>query len=62
MVVIGGVGNVAGTVVGALLLGVVQNVAADVFGGGYRDLAVYLVFFLVLTIRPQGLLTRSRTA
>ncbi|MFT4288054.1 branched-chain amino acid ABC transporter permease [Nocardioides sp.] len=62
VVVIGGVGNVAGTVVGALLLGVVQSVAVEMFGGGYRDLAVYLVFFLVLTARPQGLLSRSRAA
>ncbi len=62
VVVVGGVGNVLGTFAGALVLGLIQSVAAQVFGGGYRDLAVYLVFFIVLAARPQGLLTRNAPA
>jgi len=58
VVVLGGVGNVLGTFGGALLLGLVQSLAAAQFGGGYRDLSVYLLFFVVLAIRPQGLFAR----
>lgn len=58
VVVLGGVGNVLGTFGGAVLLGLVQSLAATWFGGGYRDLAVYLLFFLVLAVRPQGLFAR----
>lgn len=61
VVVLGGVGNVLGTFLGAVSLGLVQSLAASHFGGGYRDLAVYLLFFLVLAVRPQGLFVR-RTA
>jgi branched-chain amino acid transport system permease protein len=62
VVVLGGVGNVLGTFAGALLLGLVQSLAAAEFGGGYRDLAVYLLFFLVLAVRPQGLFAQEASA
>jgi branched-chain amino acid transport system permease protein len=62
VVVLGGVGNVLGTFAGALLLGLVQSLAAAQFGGGYRDLSVYLVFFVVLALRPQGLFARKAMA
>lgn len=55
VVVIGGVGNVAGTLVAGLALGLIQATAAGELGGGYRDLAVYLLFFAVLVVRPAGL-------
>ena len=58
VVVLGGVGNVLGTFAGAILLGLVQSLAAAQFGGGYRDLSVYLLFFIVLAVRPQGLFAR----
>ena len=58
VVVVGGVGSMAGTFVGGLVLGLVQSMTAQVFGGGYRDLAVYLLFFVVLAIRPTGLFGR----
>ncbi len=58
VVVLGGVGNVLGTFLGATFLGLVQSLAAAQFGGGYRDLTVYLLFFLVLAVRPRGLFVR----
>jgi Branched-chain amino acid ABC-type transport system, permease components len=62
VVVLGGVGNVAGTFAGGILLGLLQSLAAAQFGGGYRDLVVYLMFFLVLALRPQGLFVRGVAA
>lgn len=55
VVVIGGVGNVAGTLVAGVALGVIQALAAAEFGGGYRDMVVFLLFFAVLVVRPTGL-------
>ena len=62
VVVMGGIGDVAGALLAAVVLGLVQSLVAYGLGGGYRDLAAYLVFLLVLTLRPQGLLARGRTA
>jgi branched-chain amino acid transport system permease protein len=62
VVVLGGVGNVLGTLAGGIVLGVLQSLAAAQFGGGYRDLVVYLVFFVVLAIRPHGLFVQKAAA
>jgi branched-chain amino acid transport system permease protein len=61
VVVLGGIGNVWGTLVAALCLGVVQSVGGRLFGSAYSDLVVYGAFFLVLVLKPTGLL-RSRLA
>lgn len=55
VVVLGGIGNVAGTFAASLLIGVVQSLTAYGLGGGLRDLSVYVVLLAVLALRPQGL-------
>jgi branched-chain amino acid transport system permease protein len=55
VVVLGGVGNVRGTLLAALALGLIQAIGADVFGSQYSDLIVYVTFFLVLSLRPARL-------
>jgi branched-chain amino acid transport system permease protein len=59
VVVLGGIGNAWGTLIGGLVMGLVQSVGTQMFGGGYGVLAVYVVFLAMLTIRPQGLLGRN---
>jgi len=62
--VLGGIGNVAGAVLGGLLLGVIESLAAGyigdltggVLGSNYRDIFAFLVLVLVLVLRPSGLL------
>ena len=56
-VVIGGLGSLWGTLAGGIVLGVAQQIGAQI---NISDelLAGYLVFLLVLVLRPQGLLTR----
>lgn len=62
--VLGGIGNVAGAMVGGMLLGVVESLAAGyigdltggVLGSNYRDIVAFLVLVLVLVFRPSGLL------
>jgi branched-subunit amino acid ABC-type transport system permease component len=58
VVVLGGLGSVRGTFLGALGLGLVESVGGSVFGDGYRDLVGFIVFLIVLSIRPQGLFGR----
>jgi branched-chain amino acid transport system permease protein len=59
--VLGGIGNVAGAVVGGLVLGVVEAMATQYipgqFGGGsWKDVWAFVILILVLVFRPQGLL------
>ena len=56
-VVIGGLGSLWGTLVGGIVLGVAQQVGAQI-NISYELLAGYIVFLAVLVIRPQGLTTR----
>jgi branched-chain amino acid transport system permease protein len=56
---LGGIGSVSGALLGGFALGVLQSVAVDLFGGGYRNLVVYLTFFLVLAFRPTGVFRRA---
>ena len=56
-VVIGGLGSLWGTLIGGIVLGVAQQIGAQI-NISYELLAGYLVFLAVLVIRPQGLTTR----
>lgn len=54
-VVIGGIGSLRGTLAGAILLGVAQEIGAQI-NPSYQILAGHLLFLAVLAVRPQGLL------
>jgi branched-chain amino acid transport system permease protein len=62
--VFGGIGNLAGAVVGGLLLGLIESIGAGyigeltggVLGSNYADIFAFVVLILVLTLRPSGLL------
>ncbi|MDT7835667.1 branched-chain amino acid ABC transporter permease [Aquabacterium sp. OR-4] len=62
--VFGGIGNLAGAVVGGVLLGVIEALGSGyigaltggVLGSQYSDIFAFAVLILVLTVRPQGLL------
>jgi branched-chain amino acid transport system permease protein len=58
VVVLGGLGSVKGTFLGAVLLGVVESVGGAFAGDGYRDFIGFVAFLIVLSIRPQGLFGR----
>jgi branched-chain amino acid transport system permease protein len=57
-VVIGGIGSLWGTLVGGVLLGIAQQVGAQI-NPSYQILAGNLIFLAVLSIRPQGLFGRQ---
>ncbi len=56
-VVIGGLGSLWGTLLGGVVLGVAQQIGSQI-NISYQLLAGYLIFLLVLVIRPQGLTAR----
>lgn len=56
IIVLGGLGSVVGTLVGGIAIGLIQSLGGLVFGDGYRDLAGFLMFLLVLALRPKGFL------
>jgi branched-subunit amino acid ABC-type transport system permease component len=60
-VVIGGIGSLWGTLVGGIVLGVAQAVGGQI-NIADEQLAGFLIFLLVLVLRPQGLTSRRRTA
>ncbi|MCQ9616607.1 branched-chain amino acid ABC transporter permease [Paenalcaligenes niemegkensis] len=62
--VLGGIGNMAGAMLGGLLLGLIEALGAGyigdltngVFGSNYQDVFSFIVLILVLIFRPSGLL------
>ena len=58
-IIIGGLGNLWGTLVGGVILGVAQTLGARI-NPGYQILAGHIVFLIILTLRPQGFFQRTR--
>ena len=56
--VLGGLGSVKGTLLGGIMLGVVESLGGAFFGDGYRDFIGFVAFLVILSIRPQGLFGR----
>ena len=52
---IGGMGSPGGAVLGALVLVAIETFWAVLFGGIYRDVAVFVILIGLLTLRPGGL-------
>ncbi len=59
VVVLGGAGSIKGTLLGGLILGLIQSLGATFTGDGWRTFIGYVVFLIVLSIRPQGLFGRK---
>jgi len=59
--VLGGIGNIKGALLGGLLLGVIENWGASLFGSNQNmgTVTAFVVLVLVLMIRPNGLLGES---
>ena len=59
VVILGGLDSIPGAIVGGLIIGVVENVAAGYIdpyvGGGTKDFAPYVVMILALMFRPYGI-------
>ena len=59
VVVLSGLGNVFGTFVAGLFLGVAESMSGFFLGNAYREVMGLVLFLFVLSLRPQGLFTRG---
>jgi branched-chain amino acid transport system permease protein len=59
--IVGGMGNIRGAIVGGLLIGIIEVLSVGYLGATAKDFAVYGVLFLALVIRPQGILGMLQT-
>jgi branched-chain amino acid transport system permease protein len=57
--VLGGIGNLRGALLGGLVLGLIENWGAAVFGSEWKDVVAFSVLLIVLMVRPTGLLGES---
>jgi branched-chain amino acid transport system permease protein len=62
IIILGGLGNLMGSIFGALVLAAVEIYGTVLLSPSFRSILVYGVFIAVLLLRPEGLLGRSVTA
>lgn len=55
-IVLGGMGSIQGALVGGFIVAALQTASTAFGGSDYRDAVVFLLLFLILLVRPQGLL------
>jgi branched-chain amino acid transport system permease protein len=56
--VLGGIGSIPGAMLGGLVIGLVEAYWGGYVSGAYKDVSVFAVLILVLTVMPTGLLGR----
>lgn len=59
--IIGGMGTGAGTVLGGLLLGVLEAFGAGLISASYKDAITFIILLLILFVRPQGIFKKAET-
>ncbi len=58
-VIFGGLGSIPGAVLGAFIMGLVENLAAGYVSATYSEVFIFSITVLVLLFRPRGLLGRE---
>lgn len=59
VLILGGLGSIPGAVVGGLVLGVTEALAAGFISSAYKDVIAFVVMIVVLLLRPQGLMGKA---
>jgi len=61
-VLLGGVGNVWGALLGGLCIGIIENMGTAFISPGYKDLTAFVLIIVILLFRPQGILSSPAAA
>lgn len=60
IVIIGGFGNMQGTIIAGLLVGVIEAFTVQYLGSGLIDLVVFVLLLVMLAVRPTGLIAERK--
>ena len=60
IVIIGGFGNVEGTIIAGLIVGLIESYTTQFLGPGLIDIVVFALLLLMLAVRPTGLIAERR--
>jgi branched-chain amino acid transport system permease protein len=60
IVIIGGFGNMQGTIIAGLLVGIIEAFTVQYFGAGLIDLVVFVLLLFMLVVRPTGLVAERK--
>jgi branched-chain amino acid transport system permease protein len=60
-VIIGGMSSGLGTVLGGLLLGLLESLGAGYLSASYKDAIAFIILLLILFVRPEGLFKKKET-
>jgi branched-chain amino acid transport system permease protein len=61
VIILGGMGSVAGAVIAGFALGIVEVLTVAQIGSSYRDAVSFGILFLILLVRPRGLFGHAAT-
>jgi len=57
--ILGGIGNIYGSFIGGLIIGIVQQVSTAVLMPTYKPAVAFIIMIVILLVRPQGIFGRS---
>lgn len=59
--VLGGLGSIFGATAGGIIIGITEALASTYIATDWKDVAVFVVFILVLLLKPNGLFSKGRS-
>ncbi len=59
VLILGGLGSIPGAIVGGLVLGMSETMAAGLISSAYKDVIAFLVMIVVLLFKPEGLMGKK---
>ena len=60
IVIIGGFGNKAGTIIAGLLVGLIEAFTTQYLDSGVTDLVVFALLLIMLLVKPTGLIAEKK--
>ncbi|WP_370301111.1 branched-chain amino acid ABC transporter permease [Pseudooceanicola sp.] len=59
VLILGGLGSFPGAIIGGVVLGITESLAAGFISSAYKDVIAFVVMIAVLLVRPQGLMGKT---